>query len=787
MLSIYDLKDKQALCFLIFILVCFFSPFLFFGKIFLNGDATYYAYPVAYFFHNYLGNAVNGFVFSGYPVTAAFQIGFFNPLYNIFFYLFDFVFAYHFLLFVDFCGAAIFAYLFARQIGVSVYGAVIVSLSYTFSQFSMAWLAVVSVANAVFLLPAIMYFVAKIVRGKYWNTLPLGFVIGLSFLGTHYQFIVIALIGVGAYLLYEIIVRWQKNRTLFLNIRPALFFCVALILAFVVALPQALHSVSLFAVSTRSEILVYQSAWYSDIFRYFIPTFYIPNISLTEFRPYIGIVVLFFAVVAVFAQMKKSLPKAGLFFLLFFVVCFILSLKYSPLLFLVKNMPFLKYFVEQSRWLYIGNFALIVVAGFGYDYFVNHVSANFQIRSRSVVKRFLYTFIGVIIVLNAAIYLFGGRITDTVKLYFDENMYENTIKLPIEHYHGIIEIMAEKVFYNVTFSNPNIWILIVSIAGLYGLLFLGHKKKLFQNSMILLVVFSMTLVSAQTVNLGDRSLLEGGSKAGDFIKSQGVSVYDYRVFGFLVPFAQYQNITALHPEEEGQSLIFSREALMGNTNIFSEIPIVGGYEPLAFRRYQNIVAYLENTVERTGTEEKIESFKTKMPILSMMNVRYVLSPYQIQSPQLKPVWTDMVTEFDVPLYLYENVEVLPRVYVANDTVFLKENAEQESFDTVTRRSVDFAKTTFIECDDCGGVNMGQDNIASTSILRQNSYGVEMSFSSAEPKWLVYSNQAVPGWEANIDGMPVKIYYANHAYQAVLVPPGEHMIKFSYSKWPKIFQ
>ena len=38
----------------------------------------------------------------------------------------------------------------------------------------------------------------------------------------------------------------------------------------------------------------------------------------------------------------------------------------------------------------------------------------------------------------------------------------------------------------------------------------------------------------------------------------------------------------------------------------------------------------------------------------------------------------------------------------------------------------------------------------------------------------------PGWQATLDGTPVEILRANHAFRAVVFPPGEHIVVFRYA-------
>ena len=49
----------------------------------------------------------------------------------------------------------------------------------------------------------------------------------------------------------------------------------------------------------------------------------------------------------------------------------------------------------------------------------------------------------------------------------------------------------------------------------------------------------------------------------------------------------------------------------------------------------------------------------------------------------------------------------------------------------------------------------------------------------EDRWLFHGEANTPGWDVSIDGKETKIYFADHAFAAVRVPKGRHVVEFTF--------
>ncbi len=775
----FTLDDHKALIILFSLTFIIFIPFLFLGKIFLDGDTIMYTYPIAYFLSSHSSVLINELSLSGYPITTAFHIGFFNPLYQFFFTVFNFLTGYHLILFFDFILAVFFTYKFLRLLKTSVQASFIGTIAFVFSQWSIVWMSSLNITHAIFLLPALFYCSLKIINGKSWYGLLFGLILGFAFLGTHYQYIQMALIGVGLFLLYDFVVKFNQgfsHKDLF---KIFLIFGGSSILGFLIGAPQIIKTLEFFPLATRSIYIVYQPVWPIDLIRYILPGFNIEGISVQEFLPYIGIVTLFFAFIAVFNIRSIKGNNYKFFFLGLFIFSLLITLKYSPIFLLIKYLPLLEYFAQPARFLYLANFSLAILSAYGFDYLLFNRHLLESVKLRYWTKFLVYSSLAVIFLSNLVYFFAGSKIIILIQKYFDSHMYATrTGGLPLDYYHKVISVLIDKLFFNISLLNIDVIIFLLFSIGLYGVFFIKSRNQLFSNLCILLVVLNSIFFTFSNIKMGDKDILLKKPKIAEFINKAEPSPYSYRTFSLLVPLAQYQKILALNPKEHKEGYIFAREALVGNLHILSGIPIIGGYEPLGPRRYQKMLFLLENASGDISLDKRISGFYERLRLLSMMNGKYVVSPYKLSQEGLELVFSEEVTKFNVPLFLYKNKNFLPRVYFVKKPIFIKENQEKESFDQVTEKGIDFNNNTFIECDDCQSSNYVNNNDG-LYITSRTDTSISLKTKSSSSKYLVFSNNFVPGWSAYIDGQEVKIYPANYIYQAIYVPQGEHIIVFSY--------
>ena len=158
--------------------------------------------------------------------------------------------------------------------------------------------------------------------------------------------------------------------------------------------------------------------------------------------------------------------------------------------------------------------------------------------------------------------------------------------------------------------------------------------------------------------------------------------------------------------------------------------------------------------------------------MSMLNIKYVFSSFKLSNLNL--IYETTATEKNIPVYIYENPEVMPRIYFAKNVKFID---SKKAFDELLKVK-DFHAQTLIECQ--GQCPATSDNKQGTSlkIEEMKSESVKIK-TSGDGGWLIYSDANLPTWEAYIDDQKIDIYTANYLFKSVFVPKGEHEAIFKY--------
>ncbi len=670
-------------------------------------------------------SAWNPYSFSGTPLSANIQSGYYYPL-NIIFFIFPFITAWSMLIILAPLLAGIFIFNYLKFFELKTESCFLGALAFSFSGFFIAWMEWGTLTNVILWLPLILLSKEKILRKitVKW-LLILIFAESSQLLAGHLQVSLYVLIFSSVYLLVRIFqLSYNKKSLLFLKnffVRLIPFITVG-ILVVILVLIQYYSLLSLIKLSARNFDLPYggYNQWFlplKQIIQFIVPDFYGNPATLNywgewnygEFIGYIGFIPLIFSIFAIFFRRDKK----TLFFSLsvFLILSLILRNPFSQLPFVFK-IPLLST-AQPTRLISLLVFSLSVLSALGFDYYLKN-------------KNNMFVFLFKIFLL---ILLTLWLIVLSSKLLFPES----TLNL-------------------LTITSRNLIIpSVIAVVSLISLqLFKNTKKYIIIYLFLVLTIFDLFRFGRKFLSFSDVSWFYPLSETISFLQKQPK------------PF---------------RIMTMDRRILPPNFSIMYKLEDVSGYDPLYLLNYARLMqSWTSNTPEvnpgsfnRILSPQNIDSF-----IPDLLNVRYVLSLTDLKSAKLRLVFKEGETR------TYENINVFPRVFIPsqvvklssdsdvmkamfNDKSNLKSNAyTTENIDIKPNQLKDFEKVDIISRD--------ENSLTLRSITDQE-------------RLIEISEIYYPGWKVKIDGIVNKIYPINIALRGVLVPSGTHEIKLFYNDLP----
>jgi len=200
---------------------------------------------------------------------------------------------------------------------------------------------------------------------------------------------------------------------------------------------------------------------------------------------------------------------------------------------------------------------------------------------------------------------------------------------------------------------------------------------------------------------------------------------------------------------------------------------INGFNSLQPRRYTDYVFGPSEGDVSYGLLGDDRLLRPESPILSSLNVRYVLlpagSPLSVGS-SYRRVWEN------ADVVVYENTLAYPRAFfaetvraVTDPTAILR---------AVTADGFDGRTLALVETDAFPALPAPSGPDAVT-LAAWKPNRVSVTYTAATPRFLVLSEMYFPGWQATVDGAATPIYRTNYLFRGVVVPAGRHTVTFDY--------
>jgi hypothetical protein len=196
-----------------------------------------------------------------------------------------------------------------------------------------------------------------------------------------------------------------------------------------------------------------------------------------------------------------------------------------------------------------------------------------------------------------------------------------------------------------------------------------------------------------------------------------------------------------------------------------------------------------------GTDIDFSRFY-RLELLSLANVRYLISPHPLRHPDLVllarggegalPGLRERMQNYfrgQPPagkLYLYENRQALPRFFAVTSFKVLAD--ETLVLQALGAASVgELRSTAYLAKSDAAPV-AGLAGLATPAKVLLRRYGpndVELEVDAPGPSLIVNATTYSPFWKAQIDGLSSALFPVDHAFQGVVVGSGRHRVVFRY--------
>lgn len=667
----------------------------------------------------------NPYSFSGAPLLANFQSAVFYPV-TLIFLIFPQVFAWTISVLLQPLLAAFFTYLFARKIGLGKIGSFFAAIAFGFSLFMTVFLEYNTIGHTILWLPLVLYLVEKILeKPKFLHTVFFVGALSFAFLAGHLQIFAFIFIFVFMYVVLRApIKRW-------------LIFLPLFMISLGISAMQLLPTLELIGLSARVpqdyafliEKLLIQP---DQLILFLSPDFFgnpaTRNYLLSDSYPgnalYIGAIPVIFVFFAVSVFKKNSFVK--FFAVASLVLVFLFVRTPATELFYRLNIPFFST-GSPTNAIFLLSFSLSVLAGFGIEQWL---AKNEKI------------FIKIMLAMGA---IFGGL---WVFIFFLQTIISTRNFI----YSTIIMVIFAAVFWAGLFTKkkkPAALLLI--IITIFDLFYFFHKFNPFVPKEL---VFPQSPIFNWIKENADinRIWTYGGAIEANFTTQYGIFSPD--------------GYDPLYPARYGEFIQSSKDGKIKTTftnQTRSDAVIASGY----------------------GENDLIDN-SYRLKILDMLGVKYILDRVESKSSEKTFPADRFSLLYDKEGWkIFENKGAAPRTFLVSDYKIFKNKEEFEFL--FFAKDLDVSKTILLEEEPTGISSYLNDlsHLSRVQVLSYSPNDVVIQIESDNDQLLFLSDTYYPGWKAFIEPsagsgqVETKIYRANYAFRAAVVPAGNHRVVFRY--------
>ncbi len=298
----------------------------------------------------------------------------------------------------------------------------------------------------------------------------------------------------------------------------------------------------------------------------------------------------------------------------------------------------------------------------------------------------------------------------------------------------------------------DVWLMLFWIGSLLGITWLWIQRKVNKNVMLSIIV-GLAIIDIGIINQKIIQPSRQSGRSSQLMANRAVDRY----------FREDEIIQYLKLDQSDYR-IYPVGHLFGESRFAAfQIESIGGYHPAKLRAYNDFLS-------QTGNGASI-------PVLRMMNARYLISPEPLNHPDLIATKTGRLksSRGELNAHVYTVRDVLPRAWFVNELKMVQEN---EILKQTTLQAFNPAEVALITDE----VEQPSGEPAKITKLDRGIHHATIHSESEGNQFLVLSEVFYPKrWKATIDGNPVETIKVNGILRGVSVPEGKHEINFSYDQ------
>ena len=580
-----------------------------------------------------------------------------------------------------------------------------------------------------------------------WNSGWLAMLLGFQLQRAHAQIAYYTWLLIGAYSLLQLIHGLRDFDKRMIIGKGLGLFSIACVIGVGISLLIYLPAMDYAPFSVRGGSAVggadysYATGWSfhpKEILTFFIPAAYgfggqayWGYMPFTDYPNYMGIIILLLAMIGLWRKWELIHQ--------FFVITSLFALfisfgKYFSLVYDIffSIFPYFNKFRVPHMILILLQFNIAVLAAFGLDKLAK--------LEKGKIPKWFWGIAGTFGLFLVGMVLGGSVIESAVRGNFSLPRIQNP--------------QAVQALNNLRWGlwQSDAWATILFSGSLLSLTWLWINRKISQKIMMASVI-TLAIIDIGIVNHKIIQPLRSSGRGSQLMATRAVD-----------RFFQEDEVVKFLKQDESEFRIYPIGGLFGESRFAAfGLESVGGYHPAKLNAYNTFLSKTSNAAT--------------IPVLRMMNVKYLISPQKINHPELELVKTGNLksSRGNIPVEVFEMANFLPRAWFVKRTEVV---VEDEVWDKIIQPDFNPKEIAYVNEE----IKIPSDSKGSITKFENGVNKINIMTESTGNLFLVLSEVYYPlRWKATIDGIEVKTHNVNGILRGVEIPTGSHSIEFKYDK------